>query len=125
MPASLEVSAMPAVLTPPAAPVTVSPAEYVRNLSPADQERALVALLTLAPRVGGELVPVRIGGHLLGHFVPVPKSDPEQLKAILANISAEDEEQMRHALATPGNSVTLDEFLAEMRAEAVAEAGGR
>ena len=116
---------MPAVLTPPIAPATVSPAEYVRTLSPADQERALVALLTLAPRVGGELVPVKIGGRLLGHFVPVPKSDPEELKAILANVSREDEERMRHALATPGDSISLDDFLAEMRAEAVAEARGR
>lgn len=106
---------MPAVLTPPAAPVTVSPVEYVRNLSPADQERALVALLTLAPRVGGELVPVKIGGHLLGHFVPVPKSDPAQLKAILANISPEDDALMRHALATPGNSISFEEMMAEIR----------
>ena len=116
---------MPATLTPPAAPATVSPAEYVRNLSPEDQERALAVLLTLAPRVGGELVPVKIGGRLLGHYVPLPKSDPAQLRAILANTSPEDEERMRHALATPGNSVTLDEFLADMRAEAVVEAGGR
>ena len=109
---------MPAVLTPPAAPATVSPAEYVRTLSPDDQERALVALLTLAPRVGGELVPVKIGGHLLGHFVPVPKSDPEQLKAILAAITPEEAEQMRHALATPGNSISFEEMLEELRPEA-------
>ena len=109
---------MPATLTPPAAPATVSPAEYVRNLSPEDRERALVALLTLAPRVGGELVPVKIGGHLLGHFVPVPKSDPEQLKAILAATTPEEAEQMRHALATPGNSISFEEMLEELRPEA-------
>ena len=110
---------MPAVITPPAAPVAPqSPVEYVRSLSPADQERALVALIGLLPRVGGDLVPVKVGGRLLGHYVPVPKGDPEQLKAILAARTPEEVERSRQALRTVGNSVSLDEFLAEMRAEA-------
>jgi len=103
---------MPATVT---APERLSPAEYITALSPDERMEALVALLGVVPSAAGGAVPITLRGHLFGHFVPLPKGEPAELRRILANVSPEREAEMRRALATPGDSISFDEMLAELR----------
>lgn len=97
-----------------------SPTEFVRNLSAEDRGAMLVALLKDAIHAHGTdcVLPINDDdGARLGQYIPAPQANPERLREIRAGVSPDDEAAMTHALATPGDSVMLDQFLAEMRDE--------
>jgi len=110
---------MPATVT---APERLSPAEYVRNLSPEDQGVALVALLKEAIRVhgGNGIIPIVTDDESLGYYVP-PNAAAERLRAVIGIVPPDRAATTRQALRTPGDSVTLEDYLAGMEAEDAAE----
>ncbi len=98
--------------------ISPSPSEYVRNLSVEDRGAMLVALLKDAIHTHGTdcVLPINDdNGARLGQYIPAPQANPERLREIRAAITPDDDAAMSRALATTGDSVTLDQFLSEMR----------
>ncbi len=113
---------MSATAAPAPPPAAMSPVEYVRALPPEDREDILIDLIRamIAYNGGTGLIPIETPeGESLGYYVP-PAAADARAELYLPKLTPEEVAEYKRRIANPGKTLTSQEFLAELRAQAAA-----
>lgn len=103
-------------------PPAVSPVEYVRALPPEDKEDILILLIREMIAYNGPSGLIAIDtpeGESLGYYVP-PKAADARFELYGPKLTPEDVAELKERIQNPGPTITAEEWIAELKAQAAA-----